>query len=239
MRQDIQTHLAHSYLLGTLNPEQADQLEELYFVDPLVFRQIKQAEELLISNYLDGRLHGKELEQFEARYLHIPELQRAVAEVRERRTLAAVSVRRRNLFIGLGCAASLALGGWIYTANRDSMPTDTLAFALSPGITKAGSGANISIPSRAQQLRLDLELPGDRPAAPLAARLVQIGADGNRTPVQPDPTISPSTASASGQKLSVMVKASALVTGDYLMQLVDSSGDVRESYLFRIIPEAR
>ena len=105
-----------AYLLGLLPEDEATALEEEYFVDRQSFHRLQSEESALIVDYLDRHLHGRENEIFESRYLHVPELQRKVEDVRQQR-LAVKSSTRPFTWLRWGLALAvlvLLLGGGIW-----------------------------------------------------------------------------------------------------------------------------
>src|ERR1700733_14489213 len=73
-----------AYLLGALDDREASELEVLYFCNPACLRLMNNVEESLIKDYFQNRLSQAEREQFETRYLEVPELRRKLEEVRAR-----------------------------------------------------------------------------------------------------------------------------------------------------------
>ncbi len=65
------THLTH-YLLGMLDDEQVERLDEAAIVDDDVAARLRVVETDLIDAYVRGRLSGDVLEHFESRYLASP-----------------------------------------------------------------------------------------------------------------------------------------------------------------------
>jgi hypothetical protein len=59
------------YLLGTISPEEAIQLEEGYFADNAKFEQFEIAEEQLIDAYVRNQLSPEETQQFKTRLLKL------------------------------------------------------------------------------------------------------------------------------------------------------------------------
>jgi len=67
---DHKSHEAmRAYLLGLLSDDQAASLEEEYFVSRALFLRVQSEETVLIADYLDDRLRGREKRGFETRYL--------------------------------------------------------------------------------------------------------------------------------------------------------------------------
>lgn len=105
-----------AYLLGQLSDHEAAALEEQYFVNRDCFLRIQSEENALIADYLDDSLPKSEKDAFETRYLHVPELERKVEEVRRQRNfLRSVSPPAFRVRWGLATAALaiiVALGFW-------------------------------------------------------------------------------------------------------------------------------
>ena len=66
------------YLLGELSEEERSRLEGLYFADPDLLERLVAAKEVLIDDYVGGRLSGRRLELFESHFLASPERRRRV-----------------------------------------------------------------------------------------------------------------------------------------------------------------
>lgn len=62
-----------SYLLGDLNPDEQQRLEQHLMTDSEAFEQLCWIENELIENYLEGSLSGLEKERFETFFLAAPE----------------------------------------------------------------------------------------------------------------------------------------------------------------------
>jgi curli biogenesis system outer membrane secretion channel CsgG len=101
-----------AYLLGQLSDQEAAELEEQYFVNRDCFLRMQSEENALIADYLADRLSKKERSSFESRYLHVPELERKVEEVRRQRSLLRPpSLPAFRVRWGMAAAAlALALG---------------------------------------------------------------------------------------------------------------------------------
>ena len=66
------------YLLGDLPEEEQVPIEERAFLDEQYRRSVQAVESDLIDEYVHGRLNGRELEQFESRFLVSAERRRKV-----------------------------------------------------------------------------------------------------------------------------------------------------------------
>ncbi len=69
-------------MLGDLDREEASRLELGYFIDPARLRHMKETEDRLIRDYLEGRLSRSVKDRFELRYLSVPELRRRIEAIR-------------------------------------------------------------------------------------------------------------------------------------------------------------
>jgi curli biogenesis system outer membrane secretion channel CsgG len=105
-----------AYLLGQLPDQEAAALEEQYFVNRDCFLRIQSEENALIADYLADRLSKKERSSFESRYLHVPELERKVEEMRRQHSSLRPTLRPAfHVHWSLAAAALalvLALGFW-------------------------------------------------------------------------------------------------------------------------------
>ncbi len=66
---------SRQYLLGTLAPEQAVELEERLLIDGELFEELLIAEEELMDQFLSGEITDREREAIETRFLQSPERQ--------------------------------------------------------------------------------------------------------------------------------------------------------------------
>jgi len=79
----IEDQVYMRYLLKDLTEEERDGLEELYFVDEMVFNKLRIAEDNLIRNYVNNSLTADDRLKFEKNYLTTPERREQVELVRE------------------------------------------------------------------------------------------------------------------------------------------------------------
>ena len=74
MKMDLENESAlKSYLLGDLNPDEQEHLEQRLMADADVFEELHRIEDELIDDYLEGSLSGRERERFENFFLTAPE----------------------------------------------------------------------------------------------------------------------------------------------------------------------
>jgi curli biogenesis system outer membrane secretion channel CsgG/anti-sigma factor RsiW len=97
-----------AYLLGQLPEHEAAALEEQYFVNRDCFLRVQSEETALIADYLDSRLPKNERHVFESRYLHVPELQRRVEEIRQQRSILSPAVPSTS-WVRWSLAATVAI----------------------------------------------------------------------------------------------------------------------------------
>src|SRR5262245_18527299 len=79
MSDVAQKHEILQYLLGSLPEAETERLDELSISDDAFAAAISEAENDLIDRYVQGELHGADLERFESHYLASP-LRRQRAE---------------------------------------------------------------------------------------------------------------------------------------------------------------
>lgn len=236
-----------SYLLGTLPDNEANTLEERYFTDRVFFREVTGVETKLIQDYLTSRLSAGERRRFEARYLHVPELQKRLEEVRQTMPVP-VSGRwwgvPRFALAGV-VAAGVATGVWVYHVRQGQRSAEPVpmaknelpaqandpAFHLSPGVRMSGAGDSnrLVIPRSSPAVKLILELPGAAVGIEVEARLQAVQDDGQRRDVA---KLSQSTEPA---RVTLPVSSSVLVAGDYVLSVRSADGKVQETYTFRIV----
>ena len=212
---------------------------------------MQAVETALIEDYLAGRLAPSTRERFESRYLSVPDLRCRLDEVRGRQVPAEVvgahirHVRLRlvaaTLLVCLGCAAF-----WLYRDHMhfDSMPTSQArrpvlaTLSLSPGLLKdqAARPAQLSALSAKGDVRLVLDLPGQATEIACFAQVSVALPDGTWKRVWSTPEPVWSAPSQGGQQLRLILDASLLARGDYLVEVAGTDKPVQETYSFRISP---
>jgi len=249
-REHKSSETVRSYLLGTLEESSAALIEERYFADREFFLLVQALETALIEDYLADRLAAPTKRRFEDRYLSVPDLRRRLEEVRVLHTRhAQAGLPRRIGFLLVAATVLLCIGGATLWLFRGRMRTDLLppsttntallaSLSLSPGISKGSPapGAELALPSGRGAVRLVLELPGQRSQALCSAQVSSFSSDGSPTRVWSMPKPEWSTPFSGGQHLIVTFDSSVLRRGDYLVELLDTNGQVRESYTFRVSP---
>ena len=150
------------YLLGTLDECDAALLEEKCFTDSAFFQWVRQVEDELIADYLQGRLAEDAKERFERRYLVVPELKHRLEAVRNRKPVGAGSSFRVHWRFVLAAVvlACCAVSPWLLLPTRPSHPAEmarTLAASpaialgdvnLTPGLAKgAASQVEFTLPA--------------------------------------------------------------------------------------------
>lgn len=75
MKSQAETLQIRQYLLGTLSPEQAAELEERLLSDGQVYEELLIVEDELVDQFLSGQLSAPEREQVESHFLQAPERQ--------------------------------------------------------------------------------------------------------------------------------------------------------------------
>src|SRR5947209_16385743 len=138
MPMDHKSHEAmRAYLLGLLSDDQGASLEEEYFVSRALFLRVQSEETVLIADYLDDRLRGREKRGFETRYLQTPELRNKVEEARRLRGASRPVVRAftwKNPRLGFAVAFTLilGLGIWAYQFRLHDRPNSSAQGPLQP-----------------------------------------------------------------------------------------------------------
>jgi hypothetical protein len=242
--EHIQADVVKSYLLGTLPDDQASAVEERYFTNPAFFSEIRRMEIGLISQFLDEELTEEEQEQFERRYFRVPKLKKLVDEVRERRG-AIVQPRLTPWLVSVAAAlVCIAIIGFVVLrkglappVQREAVetPPHGISLFLEPGVTMgAGSETKkLFLPSQVQPVSLVAELPGQTVSADYVARVFSIGRNGGRNNVFTSGHIR-SVARSGGQQVTVELSSADLQPGDYIMDLQPVTGEVSETYVFRV-----
>jgi hypothetical protein len=244
-----------SYLLGKIDDAEAVKLEERYFADPSALRSLHSVENALIEDYFENRLSSKDKQLFESRYLEVPALKQKVEEVRIQRELAAPNGKRANWFSLPFVAAAMVLcivglGSWFYWSQRGAQPAvvaraplpspvAALNLRLSPGVTKGGTGRVVeaAIPAKGSRVTLSLELPGRKPIDSYLVRILTVGANGDSELVWTSGAVHPEPRDG-GSVLNVEPDSSIFQPADYLVQASALTGEVVETYQFRVNPTA-
>jgi hypothetical protein len=182
----------NQYLLGTLPEAETEHLDELSLTNAEFAEALGAAENDLIDAYVQGELTGSVLQQFKSSYLASPrrrakvefaqafqilaEKHQAAEDVAESPREQKVSdpvptagvFRFPRLITQWGLvAAALALllvGGWVLFENTGAARREpTIAsFVLTPQTRDASEIRTLSIPSKADQVAMELELePND------------------------------------------------------------------------------
>jgi hypothetical protein len=241
--EHIRADVVKSYLLGTLPDDQASAVEERYFTNPAFFSEIRKMEIDLISQFLDEELTEEELDQFERRYLRVPKLKKLVDEVRERR--GAMVQPRLTPWIASVAAALVCIAIIGFVVLRKGLappvqkavetPPHGISLFLEPGVTM-GPGSEtkkLILPSQVQPVSLVAELPGQTVSADYVARVFSIRRNGGRNNVFTSDHIR-SVARSGGQQVTVQLSSADLQPGDYIMDLQHVTGEVSETYVFRV-----
>ncbi len=103
MNTDFENELPlRSYLLGKLDPEEQERLEQRLWADNSVLDELQVAEDELIDDYLEGVLSGSEAEKFQSYFLSAPERQRKLRFAKTlKRYVAAHPVKGSRRIAGL------------------------------------------------------------------------------------------------------------------------------------------
>src|SRR5215469_14583826 len=245
---EVGPRVVEKYLLGQLDSQEADALEDRYFADPVFFRTVVlPAEEALIESYLRGQLPPSARDCFEARY-SVPQLRAKVEEARRRLAGHQESRVRVNLWwkpVLAGVAAlAIGLGVWSQVYRRSALPQQvarvelaaappTITLHLEPGLIKDGNARPVGFVSTPNaSVRFSLELPGEKSTVVLTAQLFAVEADGHWRGVWAEPKQAHSSPAQGGQELTIDASAD-LPPGDFILQLTGPDGQVRDSYVFR------
>jgi hypothetical protein len=114
-----------------------------------------------------------------------------------------------------------------------AMPA-VLAVQLVPGLVKGADARQVEFnPPAGGKIRLSLELPGLSTPGAFRVALSLVGADGRPEPVWTGPPVQ-SEPEGTSQEVRVDLDSASLPSGDYIGQVLDAGGGVRESYSFRV-----
>jgi hypothetical protein len=234
-----------AYLLGNLDEREASVLEEQYFSDPAFLEWIGKVERELIADYLQGRLSGPEIAQFEARYLEIPDLKKKVDAARGRLpdSLHPSTQIGWQFALAAVLVAGCAISAWFLLRDHSSpqiagktRPPILLAVHLTPGLTKGDGARQVEfIVPPAGRVRLSFELPGLRSPAECRVLVAMIDSDGRRNTVWHSGPLKTEPGGAS-QEARVDIDSATLRFGDYVGEVLAPDDTIRETYSFRVNP---
>lgn len=245
--EHIQTDTVKQYLLGTLPDHEAAAVEESYFANPLLFRQIREAEIELICAYLDGTLKPEAKTQFENQVQKVAALRELVDKVRVRRAASAVAPARPGRLLPALATAFVvvpAVAALVYFHVRQQPQqkaavqpeTAGIHLFLEPGVTMGAESQTklLKIPRLVQPIFLTAELPGQKSSADYIAHLKRIDGDRSQSVVWSSaPTRSEPR--KGGQQITITPDSSLFSPGDYILEMEMQGGPVRETYVFRAI----
>jgi len=245
----MSSELVRSYLLGTLEETSAASIEERYFTDRGFFLSVQAVETALIEDYLAGRLAPPIKSLFEARYLAVPELRRRLEEVRAAhvRAVAAFGPKRHLRLLLTAAILLVCIGAAAVWLIHERTRFETLpltaenrpvqaTLVLTPGLLKGESAGTAKLPhiSGRGSVRLVLEIPGQRTAILCSVHLSSASSDGAWKGVWSASQPVWSTASKGGQKVDLILDSSLLIRGDYLVEILGTDQQVRDSYVFHV-----
>jgi hypothetical protein len=244
------------YLLGKLDEQSSAELEEKYFTDRTFFLQVQAVEFALIETYFRGQLSRSDRRRFEERYLVVPDLRKRMEEVRRRKGYpvpepwppqAAWSFGWRWAVTG-AVVLALGVGLWTYRSARPgpasppvvapAVQLPVIGMQLSPGALMGGdTGAGVLVvPQTPSVLHLTLEFPGRASALEVSAQISLVGDHGERSVVWQSADPVSTSPVAGGQAARFDVPTILLRRGDYVVEAGDPKGEIRETYVFRVVP---
>jgi hypothetical protein len=237
-----------AYLLGELGDREAELLEDKYFSDPVFFRWVRDVEESLIRDYLEGHLLAFERDRFESKYLRVRELKQRLEEVRAGATVARPTylvLRWQIVLTGIALTffivSALLLWqkrhiaqGELARAMHSTVAPAILTIHLSPGVSMGARSASVEFTKPlAGLVHLILELPGQ--PSPLDCRVVLsvVASDGGRKTTWTSREVVSKT-TGNSQQVSIDLDASILRPADYIGEVVSVTGTTIEAYVFRV-----
>jgi len=229
----ISVDRVRAYLLGQLEADEADRLEDSYFCERSIFLRVQSIEDGLIRDYLRGKLSASDLTAFEARYLESPELKLRLEEVRrleeaDRSKGSVVNPFWKTVLAGaLACTLGVVL--W------QSFFSKPVVWPLVPGVTMGPTSGSTTflLPNSPASIRLILPLPGHAVSVRCSARVSQVVADGTWKQIwisQPQS----SEAVAGVQQAVFLLDSQLLAEQDYVVEAMGEDQQVLESYVFSV-----
>ena len=253
------------YLLGKLDEEERQQLEEKFFTDKDFHESIRMTEDELLDDYVFQTLPPHDAEQFRDRMLCTPEQIKRWATIEELKKYAGRERRPTPrkfsipLLSGLSLTSQITLavtllligtvGLWLYRLN--SLQREVASLNGSEESTKIGSDFSIELPS--VRVRSDqtsnvpqIAIPAEFAVAQIRVPLESSSYEAYETTLvkQPDSVLFTLNRHAivnspSGRVLVVRVPVRALAPGEYrLIVKGTTTGEASEnvgSYLFQIL----
>lgn len=230
------------YLLGRLNEDDQQQLEERLMIEDALFEELEISKGELIEEYRAGELTQEEHGWFEQHYLASPEGRRnhvfslaldcveapvpAPAATPESATfferIGAIFKRQRWAFATAGAAALvlLVVGSFLYTGKQEFM-----AFTLTSSATRRGPGDTqvyrVAVNPNVDELRISLKLP--EPATPGTNYRAELDNRREITPVK--------LAGQNADSVLVTIPASQVPPGYYALRLFVLKGDGSEQQI--------
>lgn len=235
------------YLLDEMPAPERDKFEERFSQEPAFLETVSATEDDLIMQYVCGRLDARLSARFEEIYMQAPARRARVEAARALREAvqdasASSAERQRPVSSAIWRVALLAAAAMIVLAilvvplwKRGPVTHNPIhsigrqvAIALEPGQVRAGGGAQLSVPSDAQQVRFELAWPA---SATEEKYRVTLG-----TPEHP--SVWSGAAVRQGPSLIATAPANILVSGDYSIELQAGRGEAWEevaAYYFRVV----
>lgn len=261
-RHFIKSEQIKQYLLGTLDPESSELLEERLLKDENLLEEVSAAENDMVHEYLTGALSEQDKERFVSHFLSTPERQRKLkffstlqktlkrlpaepddALPRSWKRFLPAFLRDDSLWPKLSLAAVTVLlffvASWLAARSwRERAGNPTLAsvtYRLSPsGMRETGELTKVALPAGARAAELLLPLAQDEYTA-YRATLV---ADGNVERFARE-DLQATTTTDNKRVVRFLVPAEVLTRGEYRVKLsglgTDRSWEGVETYPFRVV----
>ena len=254
--------LLRRYLLGALDEEQHEQLEQRLLSDAALLEELSRAENDIVYEYLSGTLSNKETEQFDEHFLVTTERRQKLeffsALVDEVRLLPededALPRSRKPFLLGLGLGSRaiklglaggavliILLGGWLllfqpWHARSPNDDTPPLVVSLPPDKSRRAAGGEmprVRITEGTSVVELRMQLGADDHQAYRAALLTDQQVEKfTGDNLEGRPT-------ANTKVVSLRVPAAMLERGDYRLRLKGRSptGEFQEvdDFSFRVL----
>ena len=218
------------YLLHRMPESERLDFAERWFTDSELCQQLENAEAELLDAYVGDRLPRGQRAQVERYLLHSDVQRRKLTFAAALHGVVPAPRRPRFSWIAAGAAAMLVIlagvAGWMALQNirlrteiarleRPAGPAagKVVGATLTSSLRGSASGSAVSLPTSADMLRLDLELPGGSPRQAYAASLSASG----RIVWKEEPLRAEAGGAASFVR--VWIPAAALETGSYVVAL--------------------
>ncbi|HEX9984265.1 MAG TPA: zf-HC2 domain-containing protein [Thermoanaerobaculia bacterium] len=235
------------YLLGNLEEQEQDRLEQQYFTDPELLALVEATEDDLIDAYIRGELSAADRARFESHFLRSRRRRERVKTAEA--LLARLPSKSSRAPVWFAFAAALALMFALWRGEKPKelpvaakpapvqqqvrqqvqkpapqIATVLVTLILTPGVTRGEiEPPRLDLRQQVDTVVLEPVVEGNGPFS----ATIRIG--------ERELWSAMGLARGNGHPLRVQVPAPLFATGDHLLTLRDASGEIIDDYLFFVI----